>query len=229
MDVALSHRYGPSRLPGPRDAFADHLHVFRDEMLVRVRAIGPGDAEWLQAGFARLSPESRYRRFFTPVPRLTRSMLERLTATDGWNHVAIGAETLCGGGSGPSPVGVARFFRLGDRPDAAEVAVTVIDELQGRGLGRMLLRELGKTAWRLGIRHFVATVLPDNEPMRALIRGMSDHAEAHREDGSLVYEIPLAPDRNRSTPRDDGTYALPPRSRAITWSSSERSKNTRFS
>jgi len=55
--------------------------------------LGPADREKLLAAFDRLSPESRYRRFFTATPRLPEKLLRRLLDTDGWNHFAIGAET----------------------------------------------------------------------------------------------------------------------------------------
>ena len=69
----------------------DVIHHLRDGTPVRLRVIGPADRARLAEGFAKLAPESRYRRFFTAVPRLSERMLERLVATDGYNHVAIGA------------------------------------------------------------------------------------------------------------------------------------------
>ena len=70
------------------------VHTLTDGTPVRLRPLGPADRERLRAGFERLSPESRYRRFLSPTPRLTERMLTYLTDTDGWNHVAIVAEAF---------------------------------------------------------------------------------------------------------------------------------------
>ena len=48
-------------------------------------------------------------------------------------------------------MGVARFIRLADEPEVAEVAVTVIDAWQRRGLGTLLLEHLTDQARSQGI------------------------------------------------------------------------------
>ena len=102
-------------------------HRLADGTEVRLRLLGPADRERLLAAFDRLSPESRYRRFFTVTPRLPEKLLRRLLDTDGWNHFAIGAETATEDPTDAEGVGVARFIRLNDAPDVAEAAVTVVD------------------------------------------------------------------------------------------------------
>ena len=93
-----------------------------------VRAIAPEDRDELAAGFERLSPESRYRRFFGAMPRLSSRDLDRLTQVDHHDHEALVAvEEASGRG-----VAVARFVRT--QPDEAEPAVVVADDWQRRGL-----------------------------------------------------------------------------------------------
>lgn len=174
------------------------LHALHDGSLVRLRLLGPNDGELIRAGFERLSPRSRYLRFFSPMPRLPESMLRRLTAIDGFTHVALGAEVLGRDGGKASPAGIARYFRLRERADAAEVSITVVDEFQGRGLGRLLLHELAGLAVARGVRAFTANVLPDNQAMRTLIHAIDEGAVPRIEQGTLVYEIRL-PRRARST------------------------------
>jgi GNAT superfamily N-acetyltransferase len=167
------------------------LHHLRDGTHVRLRAIEPADRERLVAGFEKLSPESRYRRFFAAVPRLTDGMLQRLTETDGWNHVAIGAEVVSEDPEERQGLGVAHFFRLPDAPDTAEVAVAVIDEKQGLGLGRLLLLALVEAAREREIRQFRASILRDNAPALALLESLGPPVTSHAERDCLVYDIPL--------------------------------------
>ena len=110
--------------------------VLRDGAVVHVRAIGPGDEALLEAGFERLSDESRYKRFLHPVKRLGPRELDYLTHVDHSDHEAL----LALGAYGVEPVGVARYVRLPDG-ESAEVAITVVDDWQGKGVGTVLLHE----------------------------------------------------------------------------------------
>jgi RimJ/RimL family protein N-acetyltransferase len=171
------------------DASYSPVHRLSDGTEVRLRLLHPSDRDKLAAGFRRLSPQSRYRRFFSPMPRLSDRLLRHLTETDDWNHLAIFAEPASQN-AGES-IGVARFVRLEDAPDTAEASVAVIDAMQRRGLGRLLLTTLVQAARERGIRKFRATVLPDNEPVKQLLRSLDDHSTARIEDGLRVYELAL--------------------------------------
>jgi RimJ/RimL family protein N-acetyltransferase len=130
---------------------------------IELRPIRPDDKKGLAAGYAHLSERSRLRRFLGPKPRLTASDLRYLTEVDGVNHYAVVAM------SGRLIVGVARWVRLVDHPDEAEVAVVVGDPLQGKGLGKILARNLADTAGAHGIRRVRASILSDNPPAMALM------------------------------------------------------------
>ena len=168
-------------------------HVLRDGTRVRLRAIGPADRERYLAGFARLSDETRYRRFFSAIPgRMPEALVRRMLDTDGWNHLAIGAERIRADGTVDAAiVGVARFIRKRDDPARAEAAVTVADELHHLGLGRLLLAELGRAAHARGVRTFEAQVLAFNAPMKALL-GSFGAGKPRREDDRLVYDFPIS-------------------------------------
>ena len=90
-------------------------------------------------------------------------------------------------------VGVARFVRLDDR-QAAELAVTVIDAYQGRGLGTLLLEAVAAEAVRHGITRFEGDVLIGNTAMRTLLRRAGARF-GPGEDGVLRFELdlPLSP------------------------------------
>lgn len=124
------------------------------------RLIRPDDKDLLLAGFQRLSDHSRYERFFTHLESLSAEQLRYLTEVDHKNHsawIAI-AET----NASPVGAGVGRWVRLKDDPECAEVAVTVVDEFQRRGLGRTLLYLCATSALEHGIRAFRAWVLGSN-------------------------------------------------------------------
>jgi GNAT superfamily N-acetyltransferase len=102
----------------------------------------PSDRAVLREGFAALSDRSRYRRFLSPVRELTDPMLERLVGdVDGVNHVALICVALPEGGE-ERPVGVGRLIRYQNDPTAADIAVTVLDDWQGRGVATALIRAL---------------------------------------------------------------------------------------
>lgn len=191
MSVAFSHGAAPESPLAHAHGVLRHVHSLRDGTVVRLRPLVPADADELRAGFARLSPQSRYLRFFSPVPRLPDAMVRRLTATDGWNHVALVAESIPLYDEPPEPLGVARFFRLAEPAGAAEVAVTVIDEMHGRGLGALLLGALASIARKQGLTTFVASVLGENAAMNGLIRRFGRVRSMRTEQGVLLYEIAL--------------------------------------
>ena len=153
-----------------------------------IRPIRPEDKGMLSDGLRRLSPESAQRRFLTPKRTFSRAELRYLTEVDGRDHVALVAEYPC------YPVrrliAVARFVRLEDDPDAAEVAVTVADEWQGRGLGSVLGEHLSHLARNRGIRRFTATMSSENPPAHRLMAKLTKHLEQHHV-GSGVDELSL--------------------------------------
>lgn len=128
---------------------------------VRLRPVTPDDKALLAAAWEAFGERSRYRRFMMPKHHLSVHDLEYLTDVDHVDHEAIGAvDPRTGAG-----LGVARYVRDPERPDAAEAAVAVIDEWQGRGLGGLLLRRLTDRAIANGIATFTASLLTENRSM----------------------------------------------------------------
>ena len=131
----------------------------------------------LTDGLRRLSDESVHRRFLTPKSSFSRTELRYLTEVDGRDHVALVAE--CPAEPVRLLIAVARFVRLSDDPEAADVAITVADNWQRRGLGSLLSARLAEEARRLGIRRFTATMAADNLPAHRLMGKLTRHLEQH--------------------------------------------------
>jgi RimJ/RimL family protein N-acetyltransferase len=162
-----------------------------DGTQVLIRPIRPDDKRLLEAGLRNLSETSVQRRFLTPKPRLTRTELRYLTEVDGRNHVALVAERP--NAPGRALLGVARYVRLPEDPEAAEVAVVVADWWQGRGLGTILVDELAPRARAQGIRRFTATMSSENTAAHRLFEKLSRHAGEEHRHGALTDVIsPLA-------------------------------------
>jgi GNAT superfamily N-acetyltransferase len=145
-----------------------------------VRHVRPGDKDLIAKAWLELSPRSQYRRFLAPKPVLTKGDLRYLTEIDGHDHVALIALRL----HEPNRlVAVARYVRLAHDPEAAEVAVTVADSMQGKRIGKQLGVLLADEARGRGIRRFTASLLADNRPALKLMGTMTDRLELSIEHG----------------------------------------------
>jgi RimJ/RimL family protein N-acetyltransferase len=171
----------------PRAAAGD-VAWLRDGSRVLVRPVRRSDAPLLADGFARLSAKAIEQRFLAPRSRLSAAELRYLTDVDHYDHEAIGALDLAGAG-----VGIARYIRSRRDRRSAEVAVTVVDAWQGRGLGAELTRRLADRARQAGISTFTALVTAENAAAAGLLRTMRAHLTG-RDEASLEYEIALVPD-----------------------------------
>lgn len=166
-----------------------------DGSAIVLREVLPDDKEAIAAGFEQLSPESRYRRFFTAMNRLSSADLRYLTEVDHHDHEAVLAFDPRGG-----PVGVARYVRS-ENPAEAEVAVAVVDGWQGLGVGTALLERLIERARENGIERFVASVLQENAEAIELFRSISpdDPSPRRGAPGQVELIIDLPRDGVRGT------------------------------
>jgi RimJ/RimL family protein N-acetyltransferase len=172
-----------------------HTITLRDGSTLQVRPLGPDDREALRRGIEALSPDSRYKRFLSAAPRVTESQLRYLTEVDHHDHEALVAMTDQG-----DPTGVARFVRLGEEPDAAEVAVAVNDDWHGRGVASGLLRLLADRAREEGIARFTATALAENQVVIELLEELGAAHVTPAGNGTVEMRIELAPDGADGTP-----------------------------
>ena len=130
--------------------------------------------------FAGLSERSRRLRFLGSKPRLLERDVEWLVDVGCCGREAVVAIDQQTGAT----VGLARFVRDVDAPEA-EIAFEVVDDWQGRGLGKRLVAELRGLALAQGILRFRALIAHGNRPAFALVHGLGDEL-ARRYDGDGV-------------------------------------------
>jgi RimJ/RimL family protein N-acetyltransferase len=169
-------------------AAADRLEQLLNESTfgaVTIRPIEPRDIDQLRDLFWRLSPESRYFRFLSPVTRPHETSLHHLAEVDHGNRDALVASV------GNRVVAVARYDRSATEPSKAEVAVVVEDAWHRHGIATALLRELGGVASERGVERFTATVAADNRAITTLVRSLPVSATWNWDRGERRLDVPL--------------------------------------
>ena len=161
--------------------------VLTDGGTAHIRPIRPDDIEQLRALHGRLSPQSIYFRFFSPIPKVPEAQLHRLAEVDYRERFALVAE-LDG-----QVVAVVRYDSGKSEPTAAEVAFVVEDDQQRRGLATVMLEHLAAVARSNGIERFDAETLPDNRAMMDVFRHAGFDVTSHFDSGVIDVSFPLAP------------------------------------
>ena len=140
------------------------------------------------AAVGRTSSESLYRRFFAVRRHFSETEESFYLNIDFVTHVALVA--LAEENGQANIVGGGRYI-VGE-PGQAEVAFTVVDKYQGRGLGAALLRHLVVIARHAGLREFVAYVLPENRAMLKVFEKSGLNYSAKREAGNVRVRLGLS-------------------------------------
>jgi GNAT superfamily N-acetyltransferase len=151
---------------------------------VVLRQIEPDDADRLRRLFYRLSPETIYWRFFTPIHVPREEVLEHFARVDHERREAIVAVVE------DEVVGVARYDQADGTPEA-DTAVLVEDAWQGQGLAKVLLRHLARVARQRGIRIFTALIMGENVRARQLYSRVFAAVDAHLDGAEWHLRISL--------------------------------------
>ena len=168
---------------------------------ITIRAVRPDDRERIVKAFQALDPESIYQRFFALKKRLSDEELRRLTESDGVRDVVLVATVASN--DQEIIIGLGRYARTGT---SGEIAFTVEEDYQGRGVASELLWRLTDIARRGGIRQFEADVLPDNAAMLKVFERSGLPMQARHAEGIVHLTLLLetgdreAPERSRSNP-----------------------------
>jgi acyl-CoA synthetase (NDP forming)/GNAT superfamily N-acetyltransferase len=159
--------------------------VLRDGRTAHIRPISPEDGEGLVRFYEDVSDQSKYFRFFAPMPRLSERDVQRFTNVDHRDRVAFVltvAEKI---------LAVASYELIGE--GEAEVAFLVQDAHQGRGVGQLLLEHLGQAARERGVHRFVAEVLPDNQRMLQVFYEQGYQVAGGWDEGIMHLEFNIDP------------------------------------
>lgn len=142
--------------------------ILKDGIPVHVRPIRPVDKTCLVRGYQSLSAKSRYLRYSSYSPKLSAAYLNQCVTVDYENHLALCAHQIVH--DGYRGIGIARYIRMENFDETAELAITILDKYQNRGVGTILLDLLIQTARANGFRRFGGYVLSDNVSMLSLLR-----------------------------------------------------------
>lgn len=142
------------------------------------------DRDFFEKGLEELSLESRFSRFGQGVGSLSKQELDYLTDVDQRSHVAWGAMV------GDEAAGAGRYIVQDDGP-AAEIAVTVLDPMQRRGVGRAIFEALTAVARADGLHEFCFEAQADNEAVMSLVREV-EITPLLSEDGHIERRIRLS-------------------------------------
>jgi len=159
--------------------------VWAEGERLAIRPLEVTDRDAFADLFDRLSPDSRFRRFHGPKPRLAPREIAYLTDVDHVRHEALAAIDKRDG----SIIGVSRYVARDQEPQIADLAIEVADDMQGIGIGTLLARLIVARAASNGFDRLVASTLWDNQPARALMRRLG--FRAHSSDGPVL-ELQLA-------------------------------------
>ena len=159
------------------------MQIVEDGLVIR--SATPEDADAVFAFLERLSPDSRWLRYHTGVPRVRPWMVDADVGSDHVRHDALLAfadEQL---------VGVAEWGRVHDNDEIADSGIVVDESWRRRGVARLLLKHLARDARHHGIERFEAHVLASNRPMIALMQDIAPMRDVRFEGPTLSMTIPL--------------------------------------
>jgi RimJ/RimL family protein N-acetyltransferase len=162
-----------------------------DGGVMRLRLVKPADREGIIHAFDKLSAETRVQRWFYPKMRLSEDEVEALISPADDHHGAISAIELDADGNEKSGIGMARFVRSKENPDAAEIAITIVDDWQGLGIGRILLHRLLAMISERGIPYADGRLQAENRRMRHLLEPYVPEGGFRREDSTLTFRFPV--------------------------------------
>jgi ribosomal protein S18 acetylase RimI-like enzyme len=148
--------------------------------MLAIRPLRRGETDIVESVFGRLGPRSRTLRFGGAKALLAASELEALADVGERRHAVVAFVA-----GDWAPAGIARFVVDADDRSIADVAIAVVDEHQGRGIGKALMRALVADARAAGVERVRATIAGENRRSLALLRGVTTFEDVRFDAGSI--------------------------------------------
>ncbi len=188
--MARERQRGPAAEPRDQsDGFVDpgamlaRAHQLESGLTIRLRLARPTDADGVRRFLERQSAETRARRFFTAMPRVSDATVRHFTYYDPRRTLSVAATTLVDGRE--EVVGLADVALLAT--GLAELGVIVDEAHQGQGVGRMLSEATAWLAARRGATHHKAQMLERNVPMLRLMQRLGPTVQAVEDGVATAY------------------------------------------
>jgi len=183
----------------PRRAFDERYEEnirLPDGGMMRLRLVREDDRAGILRAFEQLSTETRVQRWFYPKMRLSEEEIAAIVSPLDDEHGAIAAleinpDSKTPGGDAEPVIGIARFVRSKDDPDAAEIAITLADDWQGLGIGRILLHRLVAMISERKIGWIEGRLQAENQRMKHLLEPYVPEGGFQLEDSVLLFRFPV--------------------------------------
>jgi GNAT superfamily N-acetyltransferase len=164
-------------------------HDAGEGLLVRLSLARPSHGVLVREFLEALSPESRRRRFLSPMPMVSEATVRHFTFYDLPHRLVVAGLTPLDGRE--ALVGLADVALL--ETGLAEIAVVVADDKQGQGVGRLLSEAAAFLAAKHGATHLKAELLEENLAMRKLMEGLGPTVSTAEGSGLTLYtRLPAA-------------------------------------
>ncbi|MBR9986844.1 MAG: GNAT family N-acetyltransferase, partial [Desulfosarcina sp.] len=161
-------------------------HTFKNDTMVRFRAIKPSDEEEMRRLFYRFSDEAIYYRYFTPIKTMPHTKMQAYVNVDYRDVLSVVG--LVGPPGQGQIIAEARFARHKDKP-YVDVAFVVDEDYQGLGIATYLYHMLVRLARQRGARGMTADVLATNQAMIKVFEKGDYPIRSRFEDGAYALTI----------------------------------------
>jgi RimJ/RimL family protein N-acetyltransferase len=177
--------------------------ILSDGRAVCLRTIRPSDEAQIREGITEMSDRSRYLRFFSAFREPPESIVKRLSAVDGHDHIGWGAILL--DGNEYPPIAAAHAIRSDDNASLGELAIAVLDEYQGLGLARTIIAAVLLDCLDEGLVALEMQVLGENNAATALVMSLGAKRKPALDSvAHFVLDVADALTTMRQTPQPQG-------------------------